>query len=65
MSDATQESPPRLRRFVAFAAALLVGLAANAAAGWWWADPVVALLIAGVAVPEARDAWRGEQCDCC
>jgi divalent metal cation (Fe/Co/Zn/Cd) transporter len=46
-------------------AALLVGLVANAAFGWWWADPVVALLIAGVAVREARDAWRGEQCDCC
>jgi divalent metal cation (Fe/Co/Zn/Cd) transporter len=46
-------------------AALLVGLVANAAFGWWWADPVVALLIAGVALREARDAWRGEQCDCC
>jgi divalent metal cation (Fe/Co/Zn/Cd) transporter len=46
-------------------AALLVGLVANAAAGWWWADPIVALLIAGVALREARDAWRGEQCDCC
>jgi divalent metal cation (Fe/Co/Zn/Cd) transporter len=46
-------------------AALLVGLVANAAAGWWWADPIVALAIAGVAVREARDAWRGEQCDCC
>lgn len=46
-------------------AALLVGLVANAAAGWWWADPIVAVLIAGVAVREASDAWRGEQCDCC
>jgi divalent metal cation (Fe/Co/Zn/Cd) transporter len=46
-------------------AALLGGLVANAAAGWWWADPIVALVIAGVAVREARDARRGEQCDCC
>ncbi|MEN3336767.1 MAG: hypothetical protein V7647_443 [Acidobacteriota bacterium] len=46
-------------------AALLIGLVANAAAGWWWADPVVALLIAAVAVNEGRDAWRGEACDCC
>src|SRR4051812_48361780 len=46
-------------------AALLVGLVANAAVGWWWADPVVALMIAGVAVREARDSWRGAQCDCC
>ncbi|MDX6664846.1 MAG: hypothetical protein QOG68_1052 [Solirubrobacteraceae bacterium] len=46
-------------------AGLLVGLLANAVAGWWWADPVVALGIAGVAVREARDAWRGESCGCC
>jgi divalent metal cation (Fe/Co/Zn/Cd) transporter len=46
-------------------AALLVGLLANAAAGWWWADPVVALVIGGVALREARGAWRGDSCDCC
>lgn len=46
-------------------AGLLVGLLANAVAGWWWADPVVALGIGAVAVREARDAWRGETCDCC
>jgi divalent metal cation (Fe/Co/Zn/Cd) transporter len=48
-------------------AALLVGLGANAAFGWWWADQVTALLIAGVAVHEGRDAWRGEGCadGCC
>jgi divalent metal cation (Fe/Co/Zn/Cd) transporter len=42
--------------------ALLVGLGLNALAGWWWADPVTALLIAGVAVNEARVAWRGDAC---
>ena len=46
-------------------AGLLVGLVANAAAGWWWADPLVALAIGGVALREARDAWRGESCGCC
>jgi divalent metal cation (Fe/Co/Zn/Cd) transporter len=48
-------------------AALLVGLGANAAFGWWWADPATALLIAGVAIKEGREAWRGEGCadDCC
>jgi divalent metal cation (Fe/Co/Zn/Cd) transporter len=46
--------------------ALLVGLGANAVAGLWWADPVVALVIAGVAVREGREAWRGEACcDAC
>ena len=46
-------------------AGLLVGLLANALAGWWWADPAVALGIGAVALREARDAWRGEACDCC
>jgi divalent metal cation (Fe/Co/Zn/Cd) transporter len=44
------------------AAALLVGLLGNALAGAWWLDPVVGLLIAGVAVKEGVDAWRGEGC---
>jgi divalent metal cation (Fe/Co/Zn/Cd) transporter len=45
--------------------ALLVGLGANALAGWWWADPLVALVIAGVAVREGRGSWRGDSCACC
>ena len=43
-------------------AALLVGLGANALFGLWWADPVTALFIAGVAVKEGRESWRGESC---
>lgn len=43
-------------------AGLLVGLGANALLGWWWADPLTAMLIAGVAVNEGREAWRGEAC---
>jgi divalent metal cation (Fe/Co/Zn/Cd) transporter len=47
--------------------ALLVGLGANAVAGWWWADPVAALVIAGVAAREGIEAWRGKGCTdgCC
>jgi divalent metal cation (Fe/Co/Zn/Cd) transporter len=46
--------------------ALLIGLVANAAAGLWWADPLAALFIAGVAVKEGRESWRGEGCcDAC
>lgn len=44
------------------AAALLVGLLGNALVGAWWLDPVVGLLIAGLAVREGLDAWRGEGC---
>ena len=43
-------------------AALLIGLGLNALVGWWWADPITALLIAGVAVKEGRDSWRGDTC---
>jgi divalent metal cation (Fe/Co/Zn/Cd) transporter len=44
------------------AGALLVGLAGNALVGAWWLDPIVGLLIAGVAVKEGGEAWRGEGC---
>jgi divalent metal cation (Fe/Co/Zn/Cd) transporter len=46
-------------------AAVLVGLLLNAALGWWWADPVAGLVIAAVALREAREAWRGKADDCC
>ncbi|MDQ6818867.1 MAG: cation transporter [Actinomycetota bacterium] len=46
------------------AAGVLVGLATNAALGWWWLDPLVALVIAAVAVREGREAWAGEGCAC-
>jgi divalent metal cation (Fe/Co/Zn/Cd) transporter len=43
-------------------AVLLAGLVLNSVLGWWWADPLAALAIAGVAMKEGRDAWRGEAC---
>lgn len=44
---------------------LLVGLGLNAAFGLWWADPVVALLVAAIALREGTEAWResGEEND--
>jgi divalent metal cation (Fe/Co/Zn/Cd) transporter len=44
------------------AAALLVGLVGNAMFGAWWLDPGVGLLIAGLAVYEGRESWRGDAC---
>lgn len=41
---------------------LLVGLLLNSLFGWSFADPIVALVIAAVAVKEGRTAWRGEHC---
>lgn len=46
------------------AAALLIGLLGNALFGAWWLDPLVGLYIAGVALKEGVDAWRGEGCAC-
>jgi divalent metal cation (Fe/Co/Zn/Cd) transporter len=43
-------------------AVLLVGLLLNSLFGWTWADPIAALIIAGVAVREGLEAWRGENC---
>jgi divalent metal cation (Fe/Co/Zn/Cd) transporter len=43
-------------------AVLLVGLGLNSLFGWSWADPVAALVIAGVAVKEGVEAWRGDNC---
>lgn len=48
------------------AAAVLAGLLGNALFGLWWLDPVAALVVAGVAVREGLDSWRGDGCsDCC
>jgi divalent metal cation (Fe/Co/Zn/Cd) transporter len=41
---------------------LLVGLALNSHFGWSWADPIAALVIAGAAVKEGVEAWRGDAC---
>ena len=64
-SSATASESRQTMLCAYLSAALLTGLLANAALGWWWADPVVALVIAGVAAREGRDAWRGDACGCC
>jgi len=43
--------------------AILVGLGANALFGLWWADPLVALIVAVVAVQAGTRTWRGASCD--
>jgi divalent metal cation (Fe/Co/Zn/Cd) transporter len=42
--------------------AILVGLAANAMLGLWWADPLVALIVAAVAIHAGVQTWRGRGC---
>lgn len=43
-------------------AVLLVGLLLNSAFDWAWADPIAGLVIAGIAVKEGINAWRGDAC---
>ncbi|WP_309131774.1 cation transporter [Brevibacterium sp.] len=43
-------------------AALLAGLLLNSLLGWAWADSLAALVIAGFAVREGIEAWRGDAC---
>ena len=43
-------------------AALLAGLLLNSLFGWAWADSAAALVIAGFAVREGIEAWRGDAC---
>ncbi|WP_346960556.1 cation transporter [uncultured Arthrobacter sp.] len=43
-------------------AVLLLGLVLNSTLGWWWADAGAALVIAGIAIREGINAWRGDAC---
>ncbi|MGV8895629.1 MAG: cation transporter [Rhodoglobus sp.] len=43
-------------------AALLIGLLLNSLFGLTWADSVAALVIAGWAIREGIEAWRGDAC---
>ena len=43
-------------------AAVLIGLLLYSTLGWSWADPVAGLVIAGFAVREGIEAWRGDAC---
>ena len=42
--------------------ALLLGLLLNTLLGWAWADSIAALIIAGWAIKEGVEAWRGDGC---
>jgi divalent metal cation (Fe/Co/Zn/Cd) transporter len=61
-SSATVKEASQTQLCAYLSVALLVGLLLNATAGFWWADPLAALVIAGVAVKEGRESWRGEGC---
>ena len=39
---------------------VFLGLILNSLLGWWWADSVAALVVAGLAIREGLEAWRGD-----
>ncbi|HEY9263142.1 MAG TPA: cation transporter [Microbacterium sp.] len=43
-------------------AAVLIGLLLNSLFGWWWTDAIAGLVIAGFAIREGIEAWRGDAC---
>lgn len=66
LASSATKSEGRQNQLCAYlSAALLVGLGGNALFGLWWLDPITALAIGAVALSEGREAWRGENCDCC
>ena len=65
-SAATVKEASQTQLCAYLSVALLTGLLLNALVGWWWADPITALVIAGVAVKEGREKLaRRKPPDCC
>jgi divalent metal cation (Fe/Co/Zn/Cd) transporter len=64
-SPATVQEAAQTQLCAYLSVALLIGLGGNAVFGWWWADPLAAIVVAGVALREGRESWRGSSCDCC
>ena len=61
-SEATSGEGLQNLMCAAQAAAVLIGLAATATLGWSWLDPAIGLILAGWAVYEGLEAWRGDVC---
>ncbi|HEV2434961.1 MAG TPA: cation transporter [Verrucomicrobiae bacterium] len=60
------QADSRQSSFCAYLSAIaLAGLTLNAWLGWWWADPVAALGMIFIIVPEGIGAFRGNPCECC
>ena len=66
-SRAQEREAEQTKLCAILSAVVLVGLGLNAAVGWWWADPVAALVVAGLAAVEGMRSWRAESLEdtCC
>lgn len=66
LNSRAMRADSRQSSFCAYLSSIaLVGLTLNALFGWWWADPVAALAMIFIIVPEGIEAFRGEHCEHC
>jgi len=59
-SRSVQADAKQLLLCVYLSGTVLVGLLLNSLLGWMWADSVAALVVAGLAIREGIEAWRGD-----
>lgn len=59
-SKSVQADAKQLLLCIYLSGTVLIGLLLNTLFGWMWADSVAALIVAGLAIREGIEAWRGE-----
>ena len=59
-SRSVQADAKQLLLCIYLSGTVLIGLLLNSLFGWQWADSVAALIVAGLAVREGIEAWRGD-----
>ena len=59
-SRSVQADAKQLLLCIYLSGTVLVGLLLNLLFGWMWADSVAALVVAGLAIREGIEAWRGD-----
>ncbi|NYF97799.1 cation transporter [Janibacter cremeus] len=59
-SKSVQADAKQLLLCIYLSGTVLVGLLLNSLFGWAWADSAAALVVAGLAVREGIEAWRGD-----
>lgn len=59
-SRSVQADAKQLLLCIYLSGTVLIGLLLNLLFGWMWADSVAALVVAGLAIREGVEAWRGD-----
>jgi len=59
-SRSVQADAKQLLLCIYLSGTVLIGLLLNTLFGWMWADSVAALVVAGLAIREGIEAWRGD-----